>query len=1284
MYIILGYVWQYVTNPKAIIALSLFVALVSAYHTVPRQYFWPLAAVYVIGLIGYVIYWFIQRKRHAQQGEELAEAISKDTASEYGKSKDKEELQLVNQQMKESIQLIRKSKLGDKKGNAALYELPWYMIIGNPAAGKSSAIYNSGLKFPFEENHQKVVSSGLSGTRNCDWFFSTEGVLLDTAGRYSVYSEDHSEWIGFLNLLKRNRSKAPINGLIVTVSIAELVSQSPERSLKLAKNLRARIQDLTERLEIFAPVYLVFSKMDLIAGFTEFFDCYDQEEFDQVWGATLPYNPDSSEHAADLFEKHYNILYDGLKSVSTTHLSRRHAQNISPSVMTFPLEFKTLKPALKTFIGTLFEENPYQFKPVFRGFYFTSALQEGTIESPMTEQIAEEFNLNKIPNSEHGIPQRSISQNHGYFLKGLFSNVILKDKNLVKQHINTNKKRQRYLSFIAALLGVSVILGLWVWSYRNNQQLITDVQADLNKVVQMEQASGQQLATQLDALLVLQQRLQQLDGFAEDRPLKFSFGLYQGEKLREKLKTEYLKGVQLIVLEPTQQNIAQFLQRVKANEATLKANHVNVQIQQTTAKTQQYMEPSETNPQDAYNALKAYLMISNPQQYMEAGHLSDQVTRFWRSWLDSNRGHMPRGEMIQKAEQVLSYAMTLATDPKFPAVSSDTQLVDQSRQVLLAVMKGMPARDRVYNEIKMRAAVRFPAVTTAQIVGESNRAIVLGSYALPGVFTEKAWSEYVEQAIDDAANSPTDSKDWVLNTNQSDDLTFSGSPDQIRKQLTDLYKKEYIAEWKKFLNGIYYAKQPDFAQQMKSIDVLGEPQNSPIRTLVERTAKETSWDNPVVQAELAAPQTGFVAWFKRKVLRQDASSAVQRAASQAQGPISQEFKVFYQLVRKRDDQQNKSLLDEYLENMSQVRSKFNDLRNTGDIGPSAITLVKQTINEQTSVFNSTQKIVDEKLSVGLSDSDYKLIQRLMVSPLTQAFESLISPAQNEIDKLWMMQAYQPFMQNLSNKEPFKTGATLQATSNEIAQIFGEGGSIAGFVKEHLDPLVIRRGYTLTSKTWKDKGIILNPQFVMNFQTYVAPSNGVATGNLTQGTPAPVASNQSNFQFFPLQNSQLLSYTIDIDGQRMVFENGIQQWVNFVWPNAGAIPGARITAVDLEGKTHTIFDGPGEYGINRLIDSSKRSEQNGLVQMTWSSPQQPEIVVKVNFRLISGNSNASGGANVGSGRSYQGLQLVEKVTTTRQTVQVVSAQQAPASATPTAPIANTPPSTAANTAGGNTP
>ncbi|MFH7766973.1 type VI secretion system membrane subunit TssM [Acinetobacter sp. BSP-28] len=1248
-YTILGYAWQYITNPKAIIALSFFVALLSSHNVFPTTIFWALIIAYVLALLGYGIYWLIQRKRHAKQGAALAEAIENDTLAEYGKQKDKDELQRINQQMKEAIQLIRKSKLGDKKGNAALYELPWYMVIGNPAAGKSSAIYHSGLKFPFEESHQKMVSSGLSGTRNCDWFFSTEGVLLDTAGRYSVYSEDHTEWLGFLNLLKKSRSKAPINGLIVIVSIAELISQSPEKSIQLAKSLRARIQDLTERLEVFAPVYLVFSKMDLIAGFTEFFDCYEVSEFDQVWGATLPYDPNSANHAMELFERHYSVLYDGLKGGSTTHLSRRHAQNISPSVMTFPLEFKSLKPALKTFIGTLFEDNPYQFKPVFRGFYFTSALQEGVIESPMTEQIAEDFRLSRNSNSENGISTNSISQNHGYFLKSLFSEVILKDKYLVKQHINPGRKRQRHLAFIAALLGMSIILSLWVWSYRNNQQLIADVQADLDKVVLLEQQSGQELSTQLNMLLILQDRMQQLDQFDQNRPIKFGFGLYQGNELREKLKNEYLNGVKQIVLLPTQQNIAQYLQGVKSNEATLKANHVNVEIKKV-ANNQQYLEPSASNPQDAYNALKAYLMMSNPQ-YMDSSHLSDQVTRFWRSWLDANRGQMPRGEMIQKAEQILSYSMTLAKDQKFPVLESDTLMVDQTRQVLLSAIRGMPARDRVYNEIKMRAAVRYPAITVQQLAGNKNQNTILGSYALPGIFTYKAWSNYVKQAIDEAANQPMDTKDWVLNSTQSDNLTFSGSPDQISKQLIALYKQEYVAEWRKFLNGIHYAKANDFKQQAKNIEVLGEPENSPIRAMMEGIAQETSWDNPVVQAELAGSEMGFVAWFKRKILSNDNAKISQQASSQAQGMIAKEFQMFYQMVRKRDDQQNKSLLDEYMQSLAQVRSKFNDLKSAGDIGPSAMTLVKVTINDQNSVFNNSQKVIDEKMSIGLNELDQQLLQKLLMRPLTQSFESLLIPMQDEINKLWVIQATQPFTENLSQKYPFNSSATLQATSNEISQIFGENGSIARFVKDQLDPLVIRRGYSLSSKTWKDLGVSLNPQFVMNFQSYVAPSNGMATGELNQSQGAAVATNQSNFQFYPLENPQLLSYTIEIDGQRMVYENGIQQWVNFVWPNPGTIPGARITAVDLEGQTHTIFDEPGEYGINRLIDSAQRTQRSGSFEMIWKNQQNPDMAVKLNFRLISGNTG-----HIGSSRGYAGMQLVNQVVNNKS-VRVVAAQTA---------------------------
>lgn len=1248
MYTILGYLWQYITNPKAIIALSLFISLISSYSVLPRRIFWLLLGLYLLGLIGYGIYWLIDRRRNIAKGEDLSNIIQNETEKEYSKSKDKEELAQIQQQVKESIQLIRKSKLGDKSGNAALYELPWYMVIGNPAAGKSSAIYNSGLNFPFEEKHQQAISSGQSGTKNCDWFFSTDGILLDTAGRYSIYAEDKEEWLDFLSLLKKNRSKAPINGLLVVVSVAELVSQSPEKSLQLAKNLRARIQDITERLEVIVPIYVVFTKMDLIAGFTEFFECYEGKEFDQVWGATLAYDAESSQNAMQLFDEHYTILHDGLKNLSTTHLSRRHADNISPSVMTFPLEFKMIKPALKSFIGALFEDNPYQFKPVFRGFYFTSALQDGHVESPMTDKISEDFQLQRVALGESINRNKAGLQTHGYFLKNLFSEVVLKDKNLVKQHINSNRKRQRHILFIVGLLAVSTVLGLWVWSYKNNQQLIADVQADFNKVEKIEKVSSRDLPTQLDALLILQNRLQQLDDLNQQSSYKFSFGLYQGEKLYEKVKIEYLKGIQKIILQPTNERVEDYLKRVKGKEDTLLAKHPEaLQVTQANNQAKQSLDPSETDPQDIYNALKLYIMMGNPQ-YIDPTHLSDQITRFWRSWLEENKGNAPKAETTQKAEQVLSYLITLSTDKHFPVLQSNPHLIDQTRQLLISVVQATPAINRVYSQIKTRAAVRFPPLTIAQIVGNDNKKTIFGGYELSGAFTQKAWEEYVSKAIDEAANKPTDTKDWVLNSVRADDLTLSGSPDQIQKQLVQLYKQDYVNEWRKFLGEVHYAKTDDFTTAVQFIDVLGEQKRSPIRILMEKIAQETSWDNPVIQAELAAPQTGFVAWFKRTVLNQTSSNVVaHEVAQQPQGYISQEFTFFYEFVRKRDDQQNKSLLDDYLNNLAQVRSKFNNLKNTGDIGPNALMTVSQTLNDQNSIFNSVQKNMDEKLTVGLNSQNQQIVHKIIVSPFIQCFESLLTPAQNEVNKLWDLQIVQPFNQNLAKKYPFNGTANIQATSAEIGQIFGENGSIARFVKETLDPLIVRRGYVISSKTWKDLGINLNPQFIANFQSYVAPANGVATGGINQ---APVAANQSNFQFYPLQNPKLLSYTLDIDGQRMFYENGIQQWVSFVWPNPGSTPGVRITVVDLEGKVHTIFDAPGEYGINRLIDSAQRNQHDGVMEMTWANPKNSELYVKLNFRLISGNTTS----NVGSGRGYAGLKLVDQVTANK-VARVVSAQ-----------------------------
>src|SRR5690606_39846151 len=102
---------------------------------------------------------------------------------------------------------------------------------------------------------------------------------------------------------------------------------------------------------------------------------------------------------------------------------------------------------------------------------------------------------------------------------------------------------------------------------------------------------------------------------------------------------------------------------------------------------------------------------------------------------------------------------------------------------LTAVTTGVSARDRVYNEIKMRASVRFPVLTLKHILDDETQSVMLSSYAVLGLYSYQAWNEYVQPAIEKAAQNLTESKDRVLNVSKSDDLSFSGSPEQIRKQL---------------------------------------------------------------------------------------------------------------------------------------------------------------------------------------------------------------------------------------------------------------------------------------------------------------------------------------------------------------------------------------------------------------------------------------------------------------------------------------------------------------------
>lgn len=1172
--------------------------------------FWALIGIVALPLI-VALLWVLHRRRKGKLARRLSPALTETAPPPERARRGRDpDLEALRGRMRAAVQSIRGSRLGQLRGREALYELPWYMIIGSPASGKSSAIVRSGLRFPFADERGPVVQ-GIGGTRNCDWYFTTEGILLDTAGRYAVREDNRREWLGFLDLLRRHRRRAPVNGIIIAASIGELATKPPEFAIELATSLRQRVQELTERLEVIAPIYVVFTKADLIAGFGDFFGSLDETGRGRVWGATLPFSVEADADVAGLVHLHFDELKDGLREMGLAQMARTRDAPAAPSLLTLPLEFAGLKPIVKTFVATLFEENPYQYRPIFRGFYFTSALQEQASVHRSSERIARRFHLAPVTH-----PPGQAATTHGYFLNGLFRKVIFADRNMVQQYSTRQRRRTRSARLIGTAGALGLILGAWAWSYTSNRQLIRNAQADLAQAVSV-QRQHLDLRSRLAALQILQDRLHQLQTYRDRRPAALGFGLYRGADLERRLRAEYFAGMRTLMLTPASEHLERYLHRVTEEADRLRVGTPGgVGSAPSSPAATPYQAPSPVDARDAYNALKAYLMLEDPRR-AEPLLLSGQLTRFWRSWLEANRGSMTREQLIASAQRLMSFYVTQYREPDWPVIDGKVTLVEGSRAALRQVMRGMSAIERAYAQIMARASSRYPTITVASVLGGGpTKATLVGSQPVPGPYTRAAWEGYVRTAIADAANRELSTTDWVLQSTDATDLTLTGSPEHIQKQLRARYDADYIQHWQTFVKGIDVARFTDFADAVRAMNELGDPRKSPLATVLHRVYAETSWETaPTAARGAAAPRGWWSAWFARTILRRPADGTStgdtpqggrpdQGAQVATAGTIGSAFAGVAQALTAHDGRA--SPFTGYLEILGKLRVRLAAIANAGASGPGARALMGTTLDEGQSELSAGLQWVDEQMLNGLGEEQRDALRPLFLRPLIETFRALIAPAGADVNTIWRAQVYEPFERELARKYPFDRSGRVQATDSEIAAIFGPRGAIATFTGETLAPLVRRRGGSLSPRQWAGMGVELAVPLMTDYARWTAP--------LDRSTGAGDA--QTVFQIQPLPAGERLSgYTIHINGQELEYRNTPPVWTSFVWSGREATPLAAVRATTFDGRSVTVEYHAGPDALSQLFRAASGGldRQTGIYSLSWS---RDDIRVSVRLRIVS--------------------------------------------------------------------
>ncbi|WP_130904597.1 MULTISPECIES: type VI secretion system membrane subunit TssM [unclassified Pseudomonas] len=646
--------------------------------------------VFLLLSAGYVLLLYRGVSRHHNLEGLLREDA--DQAVLNASPADREEVSLLRERLLQSIERLHSNKPRGSNAKDALYALPWYLVVGQPAAGKSTMLYQSGLNFPYAER-EGVRVAGLGGTRNCDWFFSSEAVLLDTAGRYMNNQEEAGKWRAFLQLLRQHRQRRPLNGLIVTVSIHDILQSSLEDQERIAKRLRERIQETHALLEVRLPVYLVFTKCDLVPGFAPFYRQLDETARGEVMGKTFSHKGYEQADWGQRFGVAMDELIGYWQQVASQQLVTQDIQitRQDSAVYRFPLELAALKPRLQLFVDALLRANPYQNAELLRGFYFTSALDADQPEmGGHARQVTERFSLEQDLEIANGN-----AQPRPLFINSLFRKVIIPDQHLVALYTTNHRERRRKAAWIGGAGLVAVLLcSLLSWSYVNNRDTLQSISAELTQAsADDHSASGQYTDWQtLDRL-----RLWTAHYYAQHHddgvPLRLRLGLYQGHKVEPVVRGQYFNRLETVMLKPTADNLTRSLYLL----TTLKVYQRNAkELMPVTGvdSVESKALPNDNRAQSiaafGKSTLDTYVMLSRAQRdKADPGFLKAKIPDYWYPAIARQVGSAAVATTNQDyefASRQINFYSDQIHEPDVPRILDNAFLISSSRNYINSLL----------------------------------------------------------------------------------------------------------------------------------------------------------------------------------------------------------------------------------------------------------------------------------------------------------------------------------------------------------------------------------------------------------------------------------------------------------------------------------------------------------------------------------------------------------------------------------------------------------------------
>ena len=829
----------------------------------------PFARLIAIGVV--VLCWLVvkavKRLRAFRKSDKLLAAVVAQP-QQPERNRTPAEVQKLRERFDEAVAALKEQR----RAGHSLYDLPWYVIIGAPGSGKTTALLNSGLKFPIEQRVGKGALRGVGGTRNCDWWFTDEAIFLDTAGRYTTQDSDAASdslgWSEFLALLKKHRARRPINGVILTINAHDLIVEgaaSREAHVEAARN---RLDELNRELNIQLPVYLMVTKCDLVDGFAEYFEDLSAEGRAQVWGVTFPYEQTLANEAPLAYPAEFDALMTRLNERVFERLEHVRDTRRRAKIFAFPQQIATLRESLTQFVADVFDSRQFTGQVLLRGVYFTSGTQDGTPIDRLLGSISRTFGAAVRPSSGPG---------KAYFVESLLKDVMIGESGLagINRGLEARKAAVQLGAYAAAgLIAVAGVLGLTV-SYNRNRDFLEQIRVEvdaLDKVPSVAPTAAiDRIVPRLDTIRVI---VDSAERFRDGTVLLLRWGLYQGASIGHSARDAYLRELDTVLLP------------------------------RVSALIRSRMNQYGSEPERLHAYFKGYLMLGDPE-HLDKQYLQEIVDQEWK------------GARAPAAGPALSkHFEAVIADGVIRPVPLDGTTVAQVRSSL----QRSPMAKILYEDIKRSYTSKGEGLRLDQAIGMDVERVFKRksgpwSTPMPNLYTRDVFKEItttgqavlVKRLSDDA---------WIWGEGAASTLSVAGP---LVTGVIANYERDYISAWDAFLDDIEFMSFPSIAETNGALRILTSP-SSPLRGILRVVAVNTTLADTAPPTE---PQ-GTIAGAKQKLA--DALKPFQAATGLPTGTPGMIVTTRFQWVRQLTaGPAGQSQLDGVINTLTEIQKQLDTL-----------------------------------------------------------------------------------------------------------------------------------------------------------------------------------------------------------------------------------------------------------------------------------------------------------------------------------------------------------------------